>query len=149
MLTVIPDVVRNQTIQSLLPSCTVHDAARRMLEHDISAIVVLDDQSRLLGIVTERDITRRVAAENLESREVTLDRVMTTDISTLSPGDSALEALERMRKLRVRHLPIVDGAAVVGIVSIRDLRHTVAERSISTAERALARGLHRLARCFE
>ena len=122
----IPDVVSGQTIRALRPADSAHDAARLMREHDISAIVVLDDAGSLVGIVTERDLTRRVVADDRLASSVRVADVMTATPTTASPADSPYEALEAMLKRRVRHLPVIDGERVVGMVSMRDLRHAIA-----------------------
>ena len=124
-LTVIPDVVSGQTIRSLRPAATAQEAARLMREYDISAVVVLDDADRLVGIVTERDLARRVVAEDRQGSALPLGEVMSTKPAVIAAGASPFDALEQMRKLRVRHLPVVEGERVVGMISMRDLRHAI------------------------
>jgi CBS domain-containing protein len=92
-----------------------------MAEMDIAAIVVTDDAGKLVGIVTERDLTRRVIAKDRDADKVTVGEIMTANPDTLAPRDSALDALELMRTRKYRHLPVVDDGSVVGMVSIRDL----------------------------
>ena len=121
----IPGVVSNQTIRSVAPTDSIEHAARLLLEHDISAVVVIDENEQLIGIVTERDMARRVVAENRRASETTVGELMSTDVQTLPPAAEALEALERMRINRIRHLPIVEDHRVVGMVSMRDLRQSL------------------------
>lgn len=120
-LRIIPDIVNDQKLSVLSKQDTAREAAKQMAEKDIAAIVVTDDGGKLLGIVTERDLTRRVIAGNRDADKVTVGEIMTGDPDTLAPGDSALDALELMRTRKYRHLPVVDDDSVVGMVSIRDL----------------------------
>ena len=120
-LRIIPDIVKDQKLCVLSKQDTAREAAKQMAENDIAAIVVTDDGGKLLGIVTERDLTRRVIAGNRDADKVTVGEIMTGDPDTLAPGDSALDALELMGTRKYRHLPVVDDGRVVGMVSIRDL----------------------------
>jgi CBS domain-containing protein len=120
-LRIIPDIVNDQKLRVLSKQNTAREAAKQMAENDIAAIVVTGDGGKLLGIVTERDLTRRVIAGNRDADKVTVGEIMTGDPDTLAPGDSALDALELMGTRKYRHLPVVEDDSVVGMVSIRDL----------------------------
>lgn len=124
-LTIVPDVVKGQDMVDLPASATALQAARLMVDRDTAAVVILDDTGQLIGIVTERDLTRRVLAQGRDPVTTSLESIMTRNPDTLSPLDSALDALELMNVRRFRHLPVVDGSKVVGMVSIRDLYATV------------------------
>jgi CBS domain-containing protein len=141
---VIPDVVSGQTIRALQPASSALEAARLMREHDISAVVILDEAGRLIGIVTERDIARRVAADDRVASSMRLADVMSPNPVTVSPVASPYEALETMRKLRVRHLPVAEGGHVVGMVSMRDLRSAIAAASGARPKGSLRRLLQGL-----
>lgn len=117
---IVPDLVRDQTLASLPPSASVRDAARIMAERHVGAVLVAVD-GRLQGIFTERDVLARVVAAGLDPDETALGGVMTPNPDTVGPNDSPLQALRRMSEAGYRHLPVVDGADMVGIVSIRDL----------------------------
>ena len=125
-LKIIPDVVNDQTIHRLLLTSTVHQAANEMIEHDVSAMIVVDDNDALIGIVTERDMARRIVAANLVAKDATLGDIMTSEVHTVAADESALQALERMRSHRIRHLPVVENNRVIGMVSMRDLRQSIA-----------------------
>ncbi|HEX9569853.1 MAG TPA: CBS domain-containing protein [Rhodospirillales bacterium] len=118
---IMPDIVKRQTISSLKPENTAHEAATMMLKANIGAVVVLDKQGRLTGIVTERDMTRRVVAKGLDPNKTQLADIMTKNPDTLSPDDSASDALELMQARNYRHLPVVEDGKCVGMVSVRDL----------------------------
>jgi CBS domain-containing protein len=123
---IVPDLVHDQILVSLPPSATVQDAARIMAERHIGAVLVAVD-GRLQGIFTERDVLSRVVAAGLDPNDTALGGVMTPNPDTVAPNDSALEALRRMSERGYRHLPVVDGERMVGIVSIRDLYNAVNE----------------------
>lgn len=118
---IMPDIVKRQTISSLKPENTVYEAATMMVKANIGAVVVLDKQGRLTGIVTERDMTRRVVAKGLDPKQTKLADIMTKNPDTLSPDDSAFDALELMQARNYRHLPVVEDGKCVGMVSVRDL----------------------------
>ena len=122
---IMPDIVKDQSICKLPTTASVQDGARQMREDNVAAVVVADDAGAMVGIVTERDLTRRVLAEGRDPGATTLGDIMTKDPDTLAPSDSASEALELMRVRRYRHLPVVDETGVVGMVSIRDLYDAV------------------------
>ena len=128
--TIIPDVVRDQEIHSLGEAGTAHEAARMMAEHDISTVVVVDENGLLIGIVSERDMARRIVAADLKPQETPLGDIMTRDVDTVSPKDTPFYALKLMLDGRYRHLPVVDDGRVVGMVSIRELRLAVIAASI-------------------
>jgi CBS domain-containing protein len=95
-----------------------------MGERRIGAVKVVE-HGVLKGIVTERDLVGRLLARDRDPETTRLAEIMTADPETLAPGDSALDALEKMRLGRYRHLPVLDGGEVVGMVSIRDLFEAV------------------------
>jgi CBS domain-containing protein len=140
-LKVMPDVVSGQTIRSLKPADSALAAARMMREHDVSAIVILDDAGLLVGIVTERDLARRVAAEDKQASAVPISEVMTPQPLTVGPATLLFDALEEMRKHRVRHLPVVEEGRVLGMVSMRDLRHAIGAKTGRRPKSALGRML--------
>lgn len=115
-----PDVIKDQQLVCLSPDATVCDAAILMAERRIAAVMVTEGRA-LKGIFTERDLASRVVAAGRDPAVTTLDEVMTPDPDTLEPDAPAIEALELMERHHYRHLPVVKGGEVMGIVSIRDL----------------------------
>jgi CBS domain-containing protein len=111
---------KTSALWSVAPDATVFDAIRLMAEKNIGALLVLADD-RLAGIFTERDYTRKVALMGKTSKETRVREVIAREIVTVSPDDSVEECMRLMTEKRVRHLPVVAGLAVVGIVSIGDL----------------------------
>lgn len=126
-LRISPGCVVEQEIFNLSEASTAYDAARYMVEHNVAAVIVTDENDKLRGIVTERDLTRRVVAAGMYPDKVTLADIMTENPDTLSPNDLAVKALEKMQKHQYRHLPVMDGDRIVGMVSIRDLYAAVKE----------------------
>lgn len=119
-----PDVVESQPLSTLSPEDTVIDAVTLMRDRRIGAILVTNDQA-LVGIITERDIVFRVVAATRDPETTRIAEVMTTDPDVVAPGADVMTALERMQSGGYRHLPVVDGGALVGIVSIRDIYASV------------------------
>ncbi len=124
---IVPDVVENQTIRSISGSATAREAVEIMAEHHISALLVTKGD-KLEGIFTERDISVKIIANGKDSDKTKISQVMTKNPVTISPDDLAMDALQKMCELGFRHLPIVDGERVVGMVSVRDLYVTVQEQ---------------------
>lgn len=134
---IVPDVVSGeQELFCVKPDVTAAHAARAMAERHVAAVLILDDD-KLAGILTERDLVFRVMAKGIGAENVTVGEIMTAKPVTVAPNDSAAAALDKMRKGHFRHLPVVDGAKVRGIISIRDLYETVAaslEEELHNAE---------------
>lgn len=104
----------------LKPSSSALEAARAIENNNIGAVVV-QDQGRVAGIVTDRDLAVRVVGQGLVPERTTLDEVMSTDIATLSPEDSQADAIRLMYRRKVRRIPLTDGGRLVGMVTLDDL----------------------------
>ena len=117
---IVPDVISDQVLQKVTPRDTARQAARLMREKKIAAVLVME-LDRLVGIVTERDMTARVVAAGLDADATPVREIMTADPDTLSPNDTASDAIRMMRSRNYRHLPVVESGRVVGMVSVRDL----------------------------
>lgn len=123
---IVPDIISNQELTILPPETTVREASAIMASRGISAVMISED-GRLAGIFTERDLVRRVVAADRDPAKTPLSDVMTPQPDTLHPSDTAANALQRMRARGFRHLPVLDGDSIVGMVSIRDLFAVVLE----------------------
>ncbi len=117
---IVPDLVHDQILTILHPSQTALDAARLMADRNIGAVLIAE-HGHLVGICTERDITQRVVAKGKDASLITVAEIMTPDPATVEPGDTPAAALDIMRRIGSRHLPVVAGNRIVGILSIRDL----------------------------
>jgi len=122
---IMPGVIDGQQrLCTLPPQATVLEAAALMRERRVAAVLVVD-AGRLRGIVTERDIVFRVVAAGLPADTTAISAVMTADPETLAPDDTAIAALEKMQTGHYRHLPVLRGEQVCGVVSIRDIYEAV------------------------
>ena len=124
---IIPGVVSEQNISSFTKGASARTAAELMVSKNISAVIVVDDDGKLIGIMTERDLARQVEAKGVDGGKTQIGDIMTTNPDTLSPDDSAGDALELMNSRNFRHLPIAVDGKCVGMVSIRDLYRSVTE----------------------
>jgi signal-transduction protein with cAMP-binding, CBS, and nucleotidyltransferase domain len=122
---IIPDVIQEHPVRSLARTNNAYEAAIAMKKSNIGAILIIDKKGKLEGIVTERDLTCRVIAADKAPKKTLLADIMTADPKTLAPSDSADDALEMMRRLRFRHLPVSQNDKLMGVVSIRDLYSVV------------------------
>src|SRR5262245_21032284 len=109
------------------PSCPLRDVMEQMNRLRIGAVIVVDDNQELRGIFTERDLLRRVADAANGWLDVPVAEWMTSKPHTIAPDVGWEEAVALMGRLRVRHLPVVDGVRVIGIVSTRMLMGQRAE----------------------
>jgi CBS domain-containing protein len=111
---------KGSDVVSVRPDDTVLHALGVMAEHDIGAVVVLED-ARLIGILTERDYARKVVLLGRSSRESAIRDVMTSQVICVAPDNTIESCMSMMTAERVRHLPVKRGVRVVGLVSIGDL----------------------------
>jgi CBS domain-containing protein len=116
------DILRfkGRTVHSVRPTDTVLAALGVMAEHDIGAVLVLDGE-QLVGILSERDYARKVVLAGLSSKDAPVSAIMTEDLVWVAPQRSVDECMSLMTERRVRHLPVIDGRRVVGLISIGDL----------------------------
>ena len=111
---------KGRQVWSVHPDATVFDALRLMAEKGIGALVVIDDGA-IVGILSERDYARKVILEGRSSRDTTVGEIMSREVLHTLPEQSVADGLALMTDKRVRHLPVMDGNTIVGIVSIGDL----------------------------
>ncbi len=125
---IIPDIVQPRDLTTTTVDQTAEQAAKDMAAANVAAIIVLDTDDKLIGIVTERDLSRRIVAENKVPSDTKVGDIMTANPDTLAPGDRASDALELMLTRRYRHLPVQDdNGKCIAMVSIRDLYEAVKE----------------------
>ncbi len=117
---IVPDVISGQTLHKITPRECATAAAKLMRDKKIAAVLVMESEY-LVGIITERDMTTRVVAAGRDPDTTSAAEIMTANPDTLSPDDTASDAINMMRKHNYRHLPVVEGTRVVGMVSVRDL----------------------------
>jgi len=111
---------REGTLWHVRPDDTVFAALQVLAQHEVGALVVMDG-GRMVGIVSERDYTRKVALQGRHSKETTVADIMTAQVLTVSPSTGTRACMALMSDRKIRHLPVVDGATVLGMISIRDI----------------------------
>ncbi|MEM3916478.1 MAG: CBS domain-containing protein [Candidatus Nitrosocaldus sp.] len=107
-------------VVTISPDKTAQEAARLMAEHGIGSVVVMDSD-KVVGIVTERDLVRKVCAKDIPSSRVRIQDVMSTPIITAEPDLPIEAAVQRMFNNKIRRLPVVENGKLVGIVTISDI----------------------------
>jgi CBS domain-containing protein len=111
--------IMSSPVVHVAPHATVAQALRTMIDRDIGAVVVVDEVS-VVGVFTERDLTRRLLDdEELLDREI--GEVMSTPVTTVNPADEVVFIFRLMTEKGIRRLPVIDGGLLVGIVTERDL----------------------------
>jgi CBS domain-containing protein len=126
-MTTLRDLVKDRRVYSIDAGRTVLEAARSMMEHNVGALPVLRS-GELIGILSERDIMNRVVAVGRTPGTTAVSEVMTANPRAVSADESIEECLFIMREFGFRHLPIVEGRELKGLVSLRDvLMHQAAE----------------------
>jgi len=118
----ISDIISHQNPLVLPPDASVKEACKGMEERRVGAVLVAEGDRRLVGIFTGRDAVCRVLAQGKNAARTTLGQVMTPDPDTMPPGRSAIEALRLMQDGGYRHIPVVEGGRVVGVISRGDFR---------------------------
>jgi len=108
-------------LASARPLTAVVDAAREMNERRVGALVVLDDDGRLVGMFSERDVLTRVVAAGRDTATTRVGDVMTSPVIACEPRTCLDDIRALMRERRIRHMPVVDNGAVIGMVSLGDL----------------------------
>ncbi|MFN4355058.1 CBS domain-containing protein [Parvibaculum sp.] len=123
---------KGSDVATVNPGITLSEAAMLLTERGIGAVVVMEDR-RVLGIVSERDIVRAVARGGAEALKAPVRDVMTTRVITCSLNDSVDELMDSMTEGRFRHLPVIENGELAGIVSIGDVvKHRIAETVMET-----------------
>ena len=112
---------KNSAVVTVSPAATLADAARTMVDNHIGAIVVTDDAERIVGIVTERDLTKAIHDHAAKVVDQRVADVMTNPVVTCPPSESVIEALYLMNAKHIRHIAVADRDKLVGMISIRDV----------------------------
>jgi CBS domain-containing protein len=108
------------SVWSIGPNAMVFDAIQLMDEKNVGALPVVDNKT-LVGVVSERDYTRKIIVKGRSSKDTPVGDIMTKELLTVNPGDSVADCMRIMTEKRVRHLPVLEGTKLVGILSIGDV----------------------------
>jgi CBS domain-containing protein len=111
---------RDGTLWHVRPEDSVYAALETLARHEVGALMVMDG-NRLVGVFSERDYTRKIALQGRSSKDTTVAEIMTSNVITVAPSTRTNACMSLMRDKRIRHLPVVDGDTVLGMISIRDL----------------------------
>jgi len=112
--------VKGTDVWSIGPNATVFDALRMMADKDVGALLVMEDD-KVVGIISERDYARKIILHGKSSKETLVREIMSTNLYTIHPDQTVEEAMELMTNKRVRHLPVMEGDKLVGMISICDV----------------------------
>ena len=110
----------HQTVFTIAPTASVFDAVKLMADKDIGALLVMEGE-QVAGIFTERDYARKIALMSRSSRDTPVREVMTPEVMYVRPDQTSEECMALMTENRLRHLPVMDGRRLLGLVSIGDL----------------------------
>jgi len=122
------------TVWSVKPDDSVFDALRVLAEHDVGALTVMEN-GKLVGILSERDYTRKVTLLGRSSKDTKVADIMTRNVMVVTPQSRTSDYMALMRLKRIRHLPVLDGNTVVGMISIRDLLDdAIADHELTIAQ---------------
>jgi CBS domain-containing protein len=111
---------RDAQLYQVAPDVTVFDGLKLLAEYGVGAILVMEKDA-LVGIFSERDYTRKVALQGRNSRETTIADIMTREVVSVPPTAGTRLCMSLMSQKKIRHLPVVDGTKVLGLISIRDI----------------------------
>ena len=124
---------KERALFSIDPNKPVLEAVRMMAEHHVGALLVMRDVE-LVGIISERDYARKVVLLGRSSADTPVRQIMSSPVITVSLDDSVQDCMRLVTERRIRHLPVVEGGRVVGMVSIGDLVKAVIEEQQQTIE---------------
>ncbi len=127
---------KNPHLWSVPPEATVFDAIHLMADKNIGALLVMAD-NRLVGVFSERDYTRKIALKGKSSKQTPVREVVSTPVISVPPGSTVEECMRLMTEHRVRHLPVMDGEKLIGLVSIGDLVNwTISAQHVALSQMA-------------
>lgn len=118
----VKSLVCGRRLTYVTPETSVYDGAMKMVDAKIGALLVLSG-GKLVGIVTERDVLNRVVARGKDPSSTRISDIMTSEVAVCSGDKTYEECLAQMTKVGCRHMPIVEGDQLLGVLSIRDLLH--------------------------
>jgi CBS domain-containing protein len=113
--------VKGRAVITATPHENIHTTAQKLAQNRIGAVVVVNEKGGIAGIVSERDIVRALAEHGADAMTQTVSGIMSKAVKTCKSGDSETELMALMTTHRIRHLPVVDGGQLAGMISIGDI----------------------------
>ena len=121
----------HQAVLTIAPTASVFDALKLMSDKNIGALLVMEDEE-VAGIITERDYARKVVLKSRSSKQTPVREIMTSAVMYVRPDQTSEECMVLMTENRLRHLPVIDGGRLLGIISIGDLvKEIIAEQKFT------------------
>ena len=124
---------REGTLWHVRPETSVFEALQLLADYEVGALMVMEGGA-LVGVFSERDYTRKIALQGRNSRITPVAEIMTRQVLTVAPGATTRDAMVLMSARKVRHLPVLEGSTVLGMISIRDILDDIIEDQASTIE---------------
>ena len=122
------------TLWHVRPDDSVYGALELLAQYEVGALMVMDG-GRLVGVLSERDYTRKIALQGRNSKETQVADIMTRQVVTVGPQTGTRTAMQMMSERKIRHLPVLDGSTVLGMISIRDiLDDIIASHEVTIAQ---------------
>lgn len=121
------------TLWQISPDKSVYEALEKLAQHSVGALLVMQD-NRLVGVFSERDYTRKIALQGRNSKETSVSEIMTSKVITVSCTTRTRDCMVLMREKKIRHLPVMEGDTVKGMISIRDIMNDIIEDHEGTIE---------------
>ncbi|MEZ7497445.1 CBS domain-containing protein [Flavobacterium sp. Arc3] len=118
--------IKGNEVHSIVSTITVYEALKVMGEKNVGAVLVIED-NLLKGVLSERDYARKIVLKNKASKDTFVSEIMERNVITVKPTDNLDYCMEMMSTKRIRHLPVVDNNAVLGIISIGDVVKSIIE----------------------
>ena len=124
---------REGTLWHVRRETSVYEALQLLADYEVGALMVMEGGA-LVGVFSERDYTRKIALQGRNSRTTPVADIMTRQVLTVTTGTTTREAMVLMSQRKVRHLPVLEGSTVLGMISIRDILDDIIEDQASTIE---------------
>ena len=112
--------VMTQDVLTTGPNMSIGECAKLMAKKEIGSIVIAE-KGKVLGILTEQDLARKVLAEEINPMTVKVSEIMSKNVHSIAPGTDIYDAMVRMGKEKIKHLPVINGGQLLGIISFKDI----------------------------
>lgn len=135
---------KGHEVYTVAPDVTVFEALKKMAEHNVGALPVVDASGRIVGLFSERDYARKVILRGKASKDIPVSEIMSTHVLYVTPETTAWQCMALMTDKRVRHLPVLEDGRLVGFISIGDVVKSIMDEQkfhIEQLERYIQSGM--------